>query len=59
VQIIMDMMSRKKLYELHPELLAEALSLLHSLWSRAPNHKSILTSIRKVTVLQRQQHFLT
>ena len=47
VQVIMDMLSRRALYEHHPQLLAEALSLLHSLWSRAPNHTSILRSIRK------------
>ena len=47
VQIIMDMLSRRTLYEHHPRLLSEALALLHSLWSRAPNHTSILHSIRK------------
>ncbi len=49
VQIIMDMLSRRNLYDNHPRLLSEALALLHSLWSRAPNHTSILHSIRKET----------
>jgi hypothetical protein len=44
---VKDMLSRRKLYEKHPQLLAEALALLHSLWSRAPNHTSILHTIRK------------
>jgi hypothetical protein len=47
VQIIMHMLSRRALYENHPRLLSEALALLHSLWSRATNHTSILHSIRK------------